>query len=137
MRVALIFAFTTSEKWKILTTLSENDRNPKLVALKQMILKAFDEEPDTYAILFTRTKNSTEALKSWVNEDPDMGHIGALRITGTSSEDTAGSFALYQVFFPGCFVAKSPSSLADTHRQISESQPHPSAQFLSFSSSFQ
>ena len=91
VKAALIFFFTAAEKWQILTTLSENDRNPKLVALKQMILKAYDEQPDTHAILFTRTKNATEALKSWVNEDPDMSHIGALRITGASSEDTAGS----------------------------------------------
>ena len=97
-KAALIFAFTASEKWQILTTLSENDRNPKLVALKQMILKAFDEEPDSYAILFTRTKNATEALKSWVNEDPDMAHIGAVRITGTSSEDTAGLLSV-RLFF--------------------------------------
>ena len=104
VKVALIFAFTASEKWQILTTLSENDRNPKLVALKQMILKAFDEEPETFAILFTRTKNATEALKSWVNEDPDMSHLGALRITGTSSEDTAGSLSV--MFFLKLFRSK-------------------------------
>ena len=91
--------FVSAEKWQILTTLSEFDSNPKLVALKKMILKAYDEEPDTYAILFTRTKIATEALKSWVNEDPDMSHIGALRITGTSSEDTAGSFSLSEPNF--------------------------------------
>ena len=107
MKVALIVTFTTSEKWQILTTLSENDRNPKLVALKEMILKAFDEEPESYAILFTRTKNATEALKSWVNEDPDMSHIGALRITGTSSEDTAGSLSV-KFFFYHFFVEEDP-----------------------------
>ena len=59
-----------------------------------MILAAFQEDEETYAILFTKTKISTEALKNWVNEDPDLQRFRAMRLTGASSEDSAGTVEL-------------------------------------------
>ena len=81
------------DRWNILKEVSENPAyaNPKLVELKKMILAAFQENEKTHAILFTKTKISTEALKNWVNEDPDLQRFRAMRLTGASSEDSAGT----------------------------------------------
>ncbi len=65
-------------------------QNPKLKALKELILDAFDNDENTLAILFTKTRVGTEALKSWAREDPDLNFLNAMRITGVSSEDEAG-----------------------------------------------
>ena len=54
-------------------------------------MDAFEENEETYAILFTKTKESTTALRNWVNEDPDLQRFRAMKLTGSSSEDSAGT----------------------------------------------
>ena len=94
-----IFIFVT-DQWNFLQDLCHDPKcvNPKLVALKKMILDAFKEKPDTYAILFTKTKIATEALKNWLNEDPDLNYLRAIRITGASNEESAGILLLGCVY---------------------------------------
>ena len=84
--------FLHPDAWPILNASSRDHhyQNPKLLALKELILKAFEEERDSYAILFTKTKLSTEVLMKWVNEDPDLKWLKAVRLTGVSSEDSWG-----------------------------------------------
>ena len=86
------------DAWPDLQAASENPRyqNPKLVALKGMILEAFERDPNTYAILFTKTKISTEVLRKWVNEDADMSWLRAVRLTGISGENNAGNYGFWQ-----------------------------------------
>ena len=97
----LVFKFS-SDAWPLLQDASQDEtlQNPKLVALKTMILEAFERDPNTYAILFTKTKLSTEVLMKWVNEDANMSRLRAVRLTGVSGVDNAGNYQGHKRFFP-------------------------------------
>ena len=45
-----------------------------------MILRAFEEESDTYAIIFTKSRISVEVLCNWVNEDADLKWLRAVKL---------------------------------------------------------
>ena len=65
-------------------------KNPKLEKISQLLLEkhrcAAEKDEHPKGILFTTTRDSTEALKAWLNESDDLkGIIKADKLVGTGN----------------------------------------------------
>ena len=65
--------------------------NPKLVRLRQVLTKAFQEKgPTSRAIVFVKTRASSIALKDWMRDTDDMKILQPERFTGAGAREEEG-----------------------------------------------
>ncbi|XP_038060653.1 antiviral innate immune response receptor RIG-I-like [Patiria miniata] len=75
--------FTSEER--ILREICDDpsNENPLLVKLREIILEEYGMRPDTRAILFVKTIDTTEALHDWITETPQLEFLTPGRIAGS------------------------------------------------------
>ena len=65
------------------------NKNPKLEAVRGVILKKAAAIPDLRAIMFCKTREMTVALKNWMEDTPGLKELGAERLAGRGKSATA------------------------------------------------
>ncbi|XP_078588696.1 antiviral innate immune response receptor RIG-I-like [Branchiostoma floridae x Branchiostoma japonicum] len=70
--------------------------NPKLDELKNMILQAYAEKPDSRCLLFCKTRALTIALLTWMQEDPDLRKLNPGRLVGAGASESTGGMTQNQ-----------------------------------------
>ncbi|XP_030830684.1 probable ATP-dependent RNA helicase DDX58, partial [Strongylocentrotus purpuratus] len=60
--------------------------NPVLNELGRQLKKAYARNEESLSIIFTKTRASAKALEKWINEDPDLNHINAGKLTGGGNQ---------------------------------------------------
>ncbi|XP_077992802.1 interferon-induced helicase C domain-containing protein 1-like [Glandiceps talaboti] len=71
--------------------------NPKLLKLKNQILEEYTDKINARCIIFTRTRQSTKALVSWIQDTPKLKKILKVeRLTGTGTTSSSKSAAMTQ-----------------------------------------
>ncbi|ESO82722.1 hypothetical protein LOTGIDRAFT_211354 [Lottia gigantea] len=91
---------------KRLHDLSKNNTNPKLEKLKEMIIEAFEMNPDSRAIVFAKTLSLVQKLKNWIQETPDLSNLNLNpeTVTGArASSDQGGMTKNRQLEVLECF----------------------------------
>lgn len=84
----LLFAIF-AEKLPDLKRLSETaSKNPVLQRLEELIVEEFMVKKSSRALLFTRTIQSTIALKQWIEETPELIQLDLNpgRLTGATDQ---------------------------------------------------
>ncbi|XP_033098903.1 probable ATP-dependent RNA helicase DDX58 [Anneissia japonica] len=73
---AQLFRFFTEREEELKQIVEDpENRNPLLDKLGSTMRSAYDMKPDSCGILFTKTRSSTEALKAWIKETPELKHL--------------------------------------------------------------
>lgn len=93
----LILNDLTGFKWSVLLSLTgnlvyyeniteEDGENPVLIRLREIIVMEFSSKPDSRALLFTPTVQSTKALKDWIEETREFDDfdLNPSRVTGAT-----------------------------------------------------
>ncbi|PIK60067.1 hypothetical protein BSL78_02972 [Apostichopus japonicus] len=62
-------------KDELTASIADTDANPLLEKIKEMFLSTYLANPESRAILFTRTRPYTKALKEWLNEDEELQNL--------------------------------------------------------------
>lgn len=64
--------------------------NPKLEALKDIILKLYTEKPDSRVIVFIKTRESVQAIGNWMKETDDLRCLNPVICVGTEASGEKG-----------------------------------------------
>ncbi|XP_006821027.1 ATP-dependent RNA helicase DHX58-like [Saccoglossus kowalevskii] len=65
--------------------------NPKLKRLQSQLEKEYSTKEGSRGIIFTKTRESTKALVSWIKNTPDLNFLKVDRLTGTGPNSTSKS----------------------------------------------
>lgn len=60
-----------------------SNQNPVLQRLEEILVQEYKEKPETLAILFTNTRDSTRALQAWIEETPSLEFLNPGHLIGT------------------------------------------------------
>lgn len=83
----MVFTLDLTGRLKYYENLSEEDgENPVLIRLREIIDMEFSNKPDSRALLFTPTVQSTKALKDWIEETREFDgfNLNPSRVTGAT-----------------------------------------------------
>ena len=70
--------------------------NPKLVKLEKLLVKAFQEEPESRAMIFVRTRDLAAALQHWMLRTPALYWLKPGKMVGAgASVDSGGQSSKY------------------------------------------
>ncbi|XP_071167748.1 ATP-dependent RNA helicase DHX58-like isoform X2 [Mytilus edulis] len=64
--------------------------NPKLEALKDIVFKLYTEKPDSRVIVFTKTRESVQAIGNWMNEIDGLSCLNPVIFVGTEASGEKG-----------------------------------------------
>ncbi|XP_071815864.1 ATP-dependent RNA helicase DHX58-like isoform X2 [Apostichopus japonicus] len=70
----LVQLFEASQE-ALTASIADTDANPLLEKIKEMFLSTYLANPESRAILFTRTRPYTKALKEWLKEDKELQNL--------------------------------------------------------------
>lgn len=69
-----------------------DNANPKLDEVKRLILQGAQKNPDLRCIVFVKTREMTEAIANWMNQDRQLKPLGTKPLAGKGqSADKAGA----------------------------------------------
>eukprot|EP00057_Strongylocentrotus_purpuratus_P018438 XP_011672912.1 PREDICTED: probable ATP-dependent RNA helicase DHX58 isoform X1 [Strongylocentrotus purpuratus] len=60
-----------------------SNQNPVLQRLEEILVQEYSKKPETLAILFTNTRDSTRALQAWIQETPSLALLNPGHLIGT------------------------------------------------------